>query len=88
MPPPSSQQEASLLRQLLAELQGGDGVLDKSWVGFDPCGDAWAGVTCEMGQEQMQVVGLDLSFREFRGPLPQTLALLLHLQTVSFLANE
>lgn len=62
--------------------------MEGSWVGGDPCGDAWVGVTCAMGREQMQVVGLDMSYREFHGPLPETLARMELLKSVSFLANE
>ncbi len=74
---------------MLAELEGGDGALEQSWVGFDPCGDSWLGVTCEQGSaEALQVAGLDLSFRQFRGPLPETLAQITLLKKASFLGNE
>lgn len=73
---------------MLAEMQGGNGVLRNSWVGNDPCGDAWVGVTCAMGREQMQVVGLDLSFQGLRGLLPETLSAIELLTSVSFSANK
>lgn len=63
-------------------------MLEASWRGDDPCGDAWEGVTCEMGRYRQQVVGLDFSYRGFRGPLPETLALIWLLKSVSFLGNE
>eukprot|EP00967_Tisochrysis_lutea_P111850 scaffold176198_cov19-Tisochrysis_lutea.AAC.1 len=88
LPPPSLSDQSSILRQMLSELEGGDGELEASWVGFDPCGDDWLGVTCELTQQGPLVVGLDLSFRQFKGPLPPTLALITQLKAVSFLANE
>jgi len=57
-------------------------------VGDDPCGGNWARVTCEQGREGLQVVGLDLSLLEFKGPLPETLGHIELIKSIRLDGNE